>query len=170
MKRTVMMLIPVLLASMAVAVILYNGQSTAADAGELSVSTGGAPSDVYAVPEDIYYTKAVESVVFSHQTHAVDKQLKCSICHESLFQMDAMSVQEKPDFNMKSLAEGKYCGSCHSAGNDAVFSSTTQCARCHTGVKGLDQADESRTDSMSGSQDQYYEDSGGSNDQYHRGG
>ena len=33
------------------------------------------------LPEDIYYTKPVESVVFSHQTHAVDLGFKCTGCH-----------------------------------------------------------------------------------------
>jgi len=80
----------------------------------------------------------VKSVIFSHKTHAVDAGYKCNTCHDSLFQMKAKNVEGKPDFNMEGLADGKYCGTCHSSKNNVAFSSDTQCARCHVGVKGLE--------------------------------
>lgn len=83
---------------------------------------------------DIVYTKPVKSVIFSHKVHAEDKGLGCDACHSGLFEPKALKAQEKSDFNMDSLYKGKYCGSCHNG--KIAFASNTQCARCHTGVKG----------------------------------
>jgi len=152
MKRTFMMLLPVLLVSMAVGVIIYKGQGVAEG---ISVTDGavsdqygadgdqyGAAGGQYSVPDDIYYTKAVASVVFSHEAHAVEQGIGCNTCHGGLFKMQAGNVESQPDFNMEGLAQGKYCGSCHSSASEAVFSSDTQCARCHRGVKGLEREEE----------------------------
>jgi c(7)-type cytochrome triheme protein len=140
-------MLPVLLVAVAVAFVVYRSPSFAeggpGNAEEISISSGAqygvASEDEYGVPDDISYTKPVESVTFSHQTHAVDLGYKCDVCHKNLFQMKANNVESRPDFNMKGLAEGKYCGSCHSAGNNPAFSSSSQCARCHSGVKGLEE-------------------------------
>lgn len=146
MKR-IIILLPVVLASLAVGFILYRGQGQSfaeeigITDGAVSEDAGGAAGDAYGVPGDIFYTKAVKSVIFSHQAHAVDLGFKCSICHNNLFQMQANNVESRPDFNMKGLAEGKYCGSCHSSTSNMAFSSETQCARCHRGVKGLERAE-----------------------------
>ena len=137
--------LPVLLISLAVGFVLYRGSSSAE---EISVMAGA--QSVYqdpsaaksSIPKDILYTKSVKSVVFSHQTHASELEYKCSVCHSGLFQMKAKSVESSPDFNMKGLAEGKYCGTCHSSKNNVAFSSDTQCARCHIGVKGLEKEKE----------------------------
>lgn len=137
MKR-ILILIPVLLVTAAVGFLLYRGPSFAE---EVSVTDGGS-SKGQNIPQDIFYTKSVKSVVFSHQTHAVDLGFKCDTCHTSVFQMKAHYVETQPDFNMEGLADGKYCGSCHSSSNKAAFSSDTQCARCHRGVKGLERAAE----------------------------
>ena len=83
---------------------------------------------------DIVYTKPVKSVIFSHKVHAEDKGLSCDMCHSGLFDAVALKVQKKSDFNMESLYKGKYCGACHNG--QIAFASNTQCARCHTGVKG----------------------------------
>jgi c(7)-type cytochrome triheme protein len=83
---------------------------------------------------EIIYTKPLKSVIFSHKVHVEDKGLGCDRCHSGLFEAEALKAQENPDFNMESLYKGKYCGACHDG--KTAFASNTQCARCHTGVKG----------------------------------
>lgn len=148
-----LVLLPVLLASLAVGFILYRGTSFSNDVGfseetsaAASAQNGDASGTQYdagggqsAVPGDILYTRDVKTVAFSHQTHAVDLKLACDVCHTSLFQMQAHQVESKPDFNMAGLAQGKYCGACHSGSDNGAFASDSQCARCHIGVKGLEQ-------------------------------
>lgn len=90
------------------------------------------------VPGDILYTYPVESVVFSHMAHVKDASLTCDTCHPAIFRTRAYSAQNEGDFNMASIYDGKYCGACHNG--EMAFSSNTQCARCHTGVKGLERA------------------------------
>jgi c(7)-type cytochrome triheme protein len=82
----------------------------------------------------ILYTIPVKSVLFTHKSHGIEQRLSCVQCHNGLFEMEALKVQEKKDFNMESFYQGKYCGACHN-GKDA-FASNTQCARCHLRVKG----------------------------------
>ncbi|MHB0866478.1 MAG: c(7)-type cytochrome triheme domain-containing protein [Thermoleophilia bacterium] len=149
MMKIRLVLLPVLLASLAVGFILYRGTNFASDVGfaeEVSVTSesSGAGAGQYdpgrsAVPADIFYTRDVQAVVFSHESHAVKLQLKCDACHTSIFRMEAHQVESKADFNMAGLAKGKYCGSCHSGKDSGAFASDSQCARCHIGVKGLEQ-------------------------------
>jgi c(7)-type cytochrome triheme protein len=83
---------------------------------------------------DIIYTEPVKAVMFSHAFHVEELELECDDCHEDLFEVEALLVQENEDFTMEGLREGKYCGQCHDG--SGAFSSDTQCARCHIGVKG----------------------------------
>jgi c(7)-type cytochrome triheme protein len=117
MKKTSVMIIIIAVATI---ICLYQTRGSAED----DIVGGG----------DIIYTKPVKSVLFSHKSH-VGMGLDCNACHEKIFPMEALSVQKKADFNMKGLYEKKYCGSCH-AKDGMAFASDTQCARCHTGVKG----------------------------------
>jgi c(7)-type cytochrome triheme protein len=87
---------------------------------------------------EIIYSKPVKSVLFSHKSHAA-MGLDCNACHDKLFQMEALSAQNKADFSMKGLYDKKYCGSCH-AKDGMAFASDTQCARCHIGTKGFNKA------------------------------
>jgi len=87
---------------------------------------------------EIYYTKPVKAVLFSHKLHVDERGLGCDMCHTQLFEMQALAAQERPDFTMKSLYAGKYCGACHNG--KMAFASDTQCARCHDGVKGYEAA------------------------------
>jgi len=82
---------------------------------------------------DIFYTKPVKTVLFSHQRHVEIKELSCDLCHARNFETQALKAQENTDFTMKSLMEGKYCGACHNG--TMAFASNTRCADCHTGVK-----------------------------------
>jgi len=87
---------------------------------------------------DIHYNAPVVGVLFSHTVHVDDNGLDCESCHEDLFEYEALAAQQQPDFNMKALYEGRYCGACHD-GNMA-FRSDTSCTLCHEGVKGYDRA------------------------------
>ena len=87
---------------------------------------------------EIIFTKPVKSVLFSHKSHT-SMGLDCNACHDKIFQMQALSAQNKADFTMQGLYDKKYCGSCH-AKDGMAFASDTQCARCHIGTKGLNNA------------------------------
>ena len=104
------------------------------------LNSGIVSADEYEGEEhggDIFYTKPVKAVIFSHKTHTEDIGLKCSWCHDSVFEMEALNMQEETDFDMETLCNERYCGTCHNG--DISFSTTTQCARCHIGVKGYNE-------------------------------
>jgi len=87
---------------------------------------------------DIVYTKPLKAVIFSHKAHVEDIGLQCDWCHEETFEMEALHMQDDLEtFNMDSLCNENYCGTCHNG--DISFSTTTQCARCHIGVKGYNE-------------------------------
>lgn len=147
MKRTLMLMFPILMVALSVGFLVYNSLTTTREeavVSEPAVEETTVPGDTR-VPHDIFYTVPVESVAFSHQTHAVENGFQCSTCHTNIFQMKAGSVQGQPDFNMAGFAEGKYCGTCHSTKTDTAFSSGTQCARCHRGVKELERVADTDT-------------------------
>jgi len=83
---------------------------------------------------DIVYTKPVKAVLFSYKAHVLNLGLQCAWCHDETFQMEAGAMENNASFDMESLCKEKYCGTCHNG--DIAFSTTTQCARCHIGVKG----------------------------------
>lgn len=91
---------------------------------------------------DIVYTKPLKAVLFSHKSHVEEMGFSCDACHNGIFEMMALSAQDKGDFTMESLYKGKYCGACHNG--SMAFASNTQCARCHIGVKGHRRMSESR--------------------------
>lgn len=109
-----------------------------ASAGQYGAGGAVARSGGPVIPANFYFTKLVNSVIFSHQTHVVDKGNQCGTCHSGLFQMKAGTAENSSDFNMGGLSKGKYCGTCHSSSSNVAFAAGTQCARCHRGVKGLD--------------------------------
>ena len=83
---------------------------------------------------DIIYTQPVKAVIFSHAFHVEELEFDCDDCHEDLFEAEALLAQQDTNFTMEGLRQGQYCGQCHDG--SAAFSSDTQCARCHIGVKG----------------------------------
>lgn len=83
---------------------------------------------------DIIYTHPVKAVMFSHAFHVEELEFDCDDCHEDLFEPEALFAQQDANFTMEGLRQGQYCGQCHDG--SAAFSSDTQCARCHIGVKG----------------------------------
>src|SRR5271157_107036 len=98
-----------------------------------SLNSGLALAEGVAGGGDIMYMKPLKSVLFSHKLHVDGKGQTCDMCHTKLFEMKALAVQERADFNMEALYSGKYCGACHNG--KTAFASNTQCARCHGGVK-----------------------------------
>ena len=113
----------ILLAALVGSVVISGGRTLAGE----EVEHGG----------DIIYTKPLKAVIFSHKAHTEDLGLQCDWCHEETFEMEALHMQESADFNMESLCNENYCGTCHNG--DIAFSTTTQCARCHIGVKGYEE-------------------------------
>ena len=87
---------------------------------------------------DIHYSAPVVGVLFSHAVHVDENGFDCESCHDGLFEYEALAAQNQPDFTMKSLYEGKYCGACHDG--DTAFASDTRCTLCHEGVKGYNRA------------------------------
>lgn len=87
---------------------------------------------------DILFTKPVKAVMFSHKSHVEDFGMSCNLCHDKLFQMEALNAQKNEDFNHKAFQKRKYCGSCHDG--KMGFAMNAQCTRCHWGVKGYDRA------------------------------
>jgi c(7)-type cytochrome triheme protein len=88
---------------------------------------------------EIVYSYPVKGVIFSHNVHVQEMGFGCDSCHPVPFNIVAESAQDKDDFNMKGLADGKYCGVCHIA-DGMAFDSNSQCARCHIGSKGYRRA------------------------------
>jgi len=140
--NTKLILLSAVIVSLAVGFVLYSNPGYVEEikvaSGAQYEETVAASSDTNGVPADILYTLPVETVAFSHKTHAVDLEFKCDTCHSGIFQMKAKTVQARSDFNMKGLEAGKYCGSCHTGEKGAAFASDSQCARCHIGVTGLE--------------------------------
>ena len=122
--RTKKLSVLILVLAVAVMITVYEGIVVAED----DIVGGG----------EIIYTKPLKSVLFSHKSHAA-MGMDCNACHDKIFQMEALSAQNKADFNMKGLYDKKYCGSCH-AKDGMAFASDTQCARCHIGTKGFNHA------------------------------
>ncbi|WP_210534597.1 c(7)-type cytochrome triheme domain-containing protein [Thermosulfurimonas marina] len=82
----------------------------------------------------IIFTKPLKAVLFDHKIHVEEAGLSCEDCHEEVFPMEAGATQENEDFNMESLYNGNYCGTCHDG--ETAFASNTRCATCHIGVMG----------------------------------
>ena len=103
-------------------------------AGSFFIATHSMAAEAY--DEDTYGPEAPivwdqpTKVTFNHKVHTMDSGLSCDACHDELFTMEAGAVLVGGKMTMASMAEGKFCGSCHD-GNTA-FASNTQCASCHT--------------------------------------
>ncbi len=91
--------------------------------------------DTYGPLAPIVWEKPVKGVVFYHKTHTMDAGLDCDSCHDDIFVMEAGAAEENEDFNMATMYEGGYCGSCHDG--STAFASDTRCTTCHIGVRGV---------------------------------
>lgn len=98
----------------------------------LTLRAGQALADVHG--GDIHYSDPVKGVLFSHDYHVEEMGMDCDMCHDDTFEMEALGAQAEPDFNMKALYQGRYCGACHDG--ETAFAAGSRCASCHEGVKG----------------------------------
>jgi len=90
------------------------------------VSTGAAREygDIYMDSKRASMQKAeVKAVLFPHWFHRI--RYKCKVCHEEIFVMK----KGGNDISMRSIMNGKACGSCH---NGLVAWEPLYCDRCHS--------------------------------------
>ncbi|MCK9175038.1 MAG: hypothetical protein M0O96_07150 [Desulforhopalus sp.] len=92
--------------------------------------------DTYGPKKPIVWTKPVVGAVFSHKVHTVGAGLDCDSCHDDLFEREAGISEESEDFNMQSMYDGEFCGSCHDG--ETAFAANTRCTACHIGVIGIE--------------------------------
>lgn len=64
-------------------------------------------------------------VLFSHEMHVSDMQLKCTQCHDKLY----TNTKQHKNVTMAEMQKGKSCGACHNG--KAAFSVKGNCAKCH---------------------------------------
>ncbi|MBE0429810.1 MAG: hypothetical protein IBX61_08055 [Thermoleophilia bacterium] len=140
MRYKITLMLPLLLATLAVGYMIYRSHELTENGTAVAETPAAVSQYDGSIPGDIYYSSKVESVAFSHETHVIGLQIGCDACHADIFQKKAHSAEAQYDFDMAGLAEGKYCGSCHSSRSETAFPSDSQCARCHLGVKGLEKA------------------------------
>ncbi|MDO9042056.1 MAG: cytochrome c3 family protein [Desulfocapsaceae bacterium] len=88
----------------------------------------------YGPKADIVWDKPTK-VAFSHKIHTKDAGLTCTSCHISLFRMKAGAALANGDMTMASMAEGKFCGTCHDG--STAFATNTKCTSCHTNATEL---------------------------------
>ena len=92
--------------------------------------SGSAAPVRAAGPGKIIYkdTKSFAPVVFDHQSHK-QAGLGCGDCHDKLFKKKQGSADVNNALTMKSLRQGKFCGSCHDG--QQAFSASKNCKQCH---------------------------------------
>jgi c(7)-type cytochrome triheme protein len=81
-------------------------------------------TDPAAMPTD-------DNILFSHTFHVEKAGFNCTDCHNSIFQQTAGAAKAKGDFNMASLGQGKYCGTCHDGSTAFAVTDQDSCVRCH---------------------------------------
>ncbi len=67
-------------------------------------------------------------VQFSHAVH-LNYGNACNDCHSKIFEKKIGSAQRL--MTMKTMAAGKYCGSCHNGDHAFSVSAPTECDLCH---------------------------------------
>ena len=97
------------------------------DAFQKMVSDGYYPSDI-----TLTTPNGRVHAVFSHKKHLLREHLKCTQCHPKIFIMKVgNSVTKKSVFTMKSMREGRYCGTCHNDKKAFSVADLASCKRCH---------------------------------------
>ncbi|HID69251.1 MAG TPA: hypothetical protein EYP35_02050 [Desulfobacterales bacterium] len=97
----------------------------------VSASAAAEKYDVraYGPKSQIVWNKPVKAV-FDHRTHTEGLGLECNSCHDEIFAMQRGVAPRTGKFNMATMAEGKFCGSCHDG--QTAFATDTNCSACHT--------------------------------------
>jgi len=75
--------------------------------------------------------KESEEYMFSHRVHVEDMGLDCDSCHPDIFQQKRGAAVAAGDYTMKSLEEGKYCGTCHDGDTAFGVTEPETCVTCH---------------------------------------
>lgn len=83
---------------------------------------------LYGPKTTIEWDKPIKAT-FDHKTHTMEAGLECSSCHDEVFSMQRGVAVKTRKFNMKAMAEGQFCGTCHDG--DTAFSTDTNCMACH---------------------------------------
>ena len=120
----------------------------AADSGKEAGKKEAYDEDAYGPEAPVVWTKPVKTVVFNHKTHTMDAGLDCGSCHDDLFEMASGTAEEKDDFTMASLYQGKYCGFCHNG--STAFNSNSRCTTCHIGVRGHERLEKAQAAAKKG--------------------
>lgn len=99
----------------------------------LLLASNGLADDSYDVkaygPQSkIVWTTPIKAT-FEHAIHTRDAGIECSSCHDAIFSMQRGSALKTTKFNMKSMAEGLFCGTCHDG--DTAFGTDSNCMACH---------------------------------------
>jgi c(7)-type cytochrome triheme protein len=66
-------------------------------------------------------------VFFNHNKHVESKHLKCSACHNHIFEMEKGSSI----MDMSKINKGQFCGICHNAARSFDVKDKTNCEKCH---------------------------------------
>ncbi len=98
----------------------------------LSVSLYLIPSTSLArmMPGAITYTGTgdLSPVTFSHAVH-LNYGTACNDCHSKVFEKKSGAARRA--MTMKTMEEGKFCGTCHDGEYAFSVKVKTDCARCH---------------------------------------
>jgi c(7)-type cytochrome triheme protein len=84
--------------------------------------------------QDIYFgdTKNMPPAWFSHKKHT-DTGLQCKKCHDGIFLKKRGSTDVNNALTMKTMRDGKYCGTCHDGIQE--FKVGRSCYKCHVKKK-----------------------------------
>jgi c(7)-type cytochrome triheme protein len=99
----------------------------------LLMAGNGLANDTYDVrangpKNDIVWETPIKAT-FKHSVHTAGAGLECSSCHDEIFSMQRGTAVNSKKFNMKAMADGQFCGSCHDG--DTAFATDTNCMECH---------------------------------------
>lgn len=75
----------------------------------------------------IFSPKNARPVLFSHEKHIVEQDLKCTNCHYGIFQM----AQGSDKMQMDKITKGDFCGKCHNGRKAFDVKDPNNCKRCH---------------------------------------
>lgn len=107
---------------------------TALGASAPGDTTRAAPAIEMRLPPDITYSRAGRAdsaVVFSHATHVMLAENRCTGCHPAAFPM----LKRGPTPSHGTMNAGGSCGLCHDGKQAFGVQDTSACGSCHTGVR-----------------------------------
>jgi len=78
--------------------------------------------------EEVFNTKSVGTITFSHPNHFDTVGRDCPSCHNKIFNLDP---KKNPDATMADMEKGKSCGACHNG--KVAFPVSGDCTTCHDG-------------------------------------